>query len=179
MKLAKNIIILIFITSALSLTAQTTEPDTTQGKTVTLGEVVISVNKVEETKKTVAQQAQVLTIRQIEAAQAQTTAEVIANAGAAFVQKSQLGGGSPVLRGFEASRILLVVDGVRLNNLIYRAGHLQDIVKTDNNSMERIEILYGPSSTIYGSDALGGVIHMYTKKPKLASGDESAFKLNA
>jgi hemoglobin/transferrin/lactoferrin receptor protein len=179
MKLARNIIIFILITRAFPLTAQTTESDTARQASVTFGEVVISANKVEESKKTVAQQVQAFSARQIETSQSQTTAEVIANTGAAFVQKSQQGGGSPVLRGFEASRILLVVDGVRLNNLIYRAGHLQDIVKTDNNSMERIEILYGPSSTMYGSDALGGVIHMYTKKPVLAAGDESAFRLNA
>jgi len=85
-----------------------------------------------------------------------------------------------VLRGFEASRILLVIDGVRMNNLIYRAGHLQDIVKTDNNMLERMEILFGPSSTVYGSDALGGVIHMYTKKPVLSEVDKKfLLKVNA
>lgn len=144
--------------------------DTTKNKSLTLDEVVISVNREEETKKTVAQQVQVLTAKDIANSQAQSTADLISGAGIP-VQKSQLGGGSPIIRGFEASRILLVVDGVRMNNLIYRAGHLQNIVTTDNNSFERVEILYGPSSTIYGSDALGGVIHMYTKKPQLAYGD--------
>ena len=180
MKLITNITLSLFITHALSLTAQTTESDTVKNKSIVLGEVVISANKVEETKKTVAQQVEAITTHEIETSQGQTTAEVIANTGNVFVQKSQLGGGSPVLRGFEASRVLLVIDGVRLNNLIYRAGHLQDIVKTDNSSLERIEILFGPSSTMYGSDALGGVIHMYTKTPVLAKGDnKSAFKVNA
>lgn len=145
---------------------------------ISLNEVVISINKTEETKKNTAQEVQVITSNQITNAQAQSTADLISGAGI-HVQKSQYGGGSPVIRGFEASRIVLMIDGVRLNNLIYRGGHLQDIVKTDNNSLDRVEILYGPSSTVYGSDALGGVIHLYTQKPRLAFGDKPNIKVNA
>lgn len=68
-----------------------------------------------------------------------------------------------MLRGFEASRILLVVDGVRMNNAIYRAGHLQNSVTMDQAMLDNIEIAYGPSSVVYGSDALGGVIHFRSK----------------
>lgn len=154
------------------------QTDVTQG-TVNLGEVVISVNKTEETKKTVSQQVEVLTSTQIAALQAQTTADILTRTGKVFVQRSQMGGGSPVLRGFEANKILLVVDGVRMNNLIYRAGHLQNIISTDNASLDRMEILFGPSSTIYGSDALGGVIHMYTKKPEFSIDGKTNLKVNA
>jgi len=150
--------------------AQNTATDTTKH---TLSEVIISANKTEETKKTVAQQVDVLTSEEIANTQSQTSADVMTNTGNVFVQKSQLGGGSPVIRGFEASRILLEVDGVRMNNIIYRGGHLQNIVTIDNNILERTEILYGPSSTIYGSAALGGVIHFYTKNPMFAGGDSA------
>ena len=74
-----------------------------------------------------------------------------------------------MLRGFEASRILLVVDGVRMNNAIYRSGHLQNIITVDQNVLSRVEVLFGPSSAIYGSDALGGAIQFVTKKPVLSS----------
>ena len=84
------------------------------------------------------------------------------------MQKSQFGGGSPVLRGMEANRILLVVDGIRMNNAIYRKGHLQNSISVSPNMLERTEIVFGPSSVIYGSDALGGVIHYITKKPKIS-----------
>lgn len=153
-----------------------TPADTNKTADITLDEVVISANKEEETKRTVAQQVQVLDSKTISNSQAQSTADLISSAGIP-VQKSQLGGGSPVLRGFEASRIVLVIDGVRMNNLIYRSGHLQDIVKTDNNSLERVEILFGPSSTIYGSDALGGVIHMYTLRPLFSADDKANVKM--
>ncbi|MFN5357135.1 MAG: TonB-dependent receptor plug domain-containing protein [Bacteroidota bacterium] len=158
-------------------TAQEVSPDTLRSNA--LDEIVVSANRSEETRRTVAQQVQVIDRRKILAAQAQTTADVLSSAAGVFVQRSQMGGGSPVLRGFEASRILLMVDGVRLNNLIYRSGHLQNILSLDNNSLERIEVLYGPSSTIYGSDALGGVIHLYTRSPEFALPGDKNLKADA
>ena len=83
------------------------------------------------------------------------------------IQKSQGGGGSPVLRGFEANRVLIVVDGVRMNNAIYRSGHLQNAITIDPHNIDRVEVTFGSSSVGYGSDALGGVIHYYTKSPQL------------
>jgi hemoglobin/transferrin/lactoferrin receptor protein len=153
-------------------------------KTDTLSEkqletVVISANKVAEEKRFVAQSIQVLTAYRIAQLNAQTTADLLAQSGSVLVQRSQQGGGSPILRGFEASRILLVIDGVRMNNLIYRAGHLQNVMTTDQAILSRLEILQGPSSTIYGSDALGGVVHLYTKNPNLSNTEGVAFNGNA
>ncbi|HYK56260.1 MAG TPA: TonB-dependent receptor, partial [Flavisolibacter sp.] len=71
--------------------------------------------------------------------------------------------------------VLLVVDGIRMNNAIYRAGHLQNVITVDQNMLERVEVLYGPASTIYGSDALGGVVHMRTKAPKLSLTDKTLY----
>lgn len=55
-----------------------------------------------------------------------------------------------------------------MNNAIYRSGHLQNVITIDQNMLERIEVIQGPSSTLFGSDALGGAIHMITKNPELA-----------
>jgi hemoglobin/transferrin/lactoferrin receptor protein len=173
MPLTKYAIIALLIMQPHFSYSQTRITDTTKNKIITLNEIVVSANKIEETKKTIAQQVQVLTSQDITNSQSQSTADLIANSGGLYVQKSQLGGGSPGIRGFEASRILLVVDGVRMNNLIYRSGHLQNIVTLDKNILDRVEILFGPSSTIYGSDALGGVIHLFTKNPMLAMGDKN------
>jgi hemoglobin/transferrin/lactoferrin receptor protein len=138
-------------------------------KNISLNEVVISANKFAENKKNIAQQIQVIKRQELILQNNQSMAHVIENSGIAFVQKSQGGGGSPVIRGFEANKILLVIDGVRMNNLIFRGGHLQNILAVDNNMLDRVEILSGPSSTVYGSDALGGVISMYTIKPKFST----------
>lgn len=154
-----------------------TETDTV--KTVNIREVVISANKYEDNRLRVSQQVALLPSSEIRFQNPQTTADLLQNSGSVFVQKSQGGAGSPVIRGFEASRVVLVVDGVRMNNLIYRAGHLQDIITTDPFTFDRVEVLYGPSSTMYGSDALGGVVHMFTKQPRLSLTNKTKVNANA
>lgn len=99
----------------------------------------------------------------------QTAAEMLELSGSVYLQKSQMGGGSPIIRGFEANRVLLVVDGVRLNNAIYRSGHLQNAITIDNAIIENTSIIYGSNSVIYGSDAIGGVVHYETKSPVFKS----------
>src|SRR5688572_8309706 len=148
------------------LSAQTTDKDSSL-KYVQLNEVVFSANKFSEKKRHVAQKIDVISKNYIARMNAQNTGDLLMSTGNVFVQKSQQGGSSPVVRGFEASRVLLVVDGVRLNNLIYRSGHLQNAITVDQNMLEAVEVLYGPASTLYGSDALGGVIHFRSKSPRL------------
>ena len=92
------------------------------------------------------------------------TADLVESAPGVYMQKSQAGGGSPNIRGFEANRILLMIDGVRLNNAIFRSGHLQNILTVDDHFIHKVDVLLGPASLHYGSDALGGVIQMSTKE---------------
>jgi len=98
-----------------------------------------------------------------------TAAEMLELTGSVYIQKSQMGGGSPIIRGFEANRVLLVVDGVRLNNAIYRSGHLQNAITIDNAIIEKTSVIYGSNSVVYGSDAIGGVVHYETKSPLFKS----------
>ena len=93
-----------------------------------------------------------------------TPADILEKSGGVSVQRSQMGGGSPNIRGFEANKVLLMVDGVRLNNAIYRSGHLQNILTIDEYILSDIEVIFGPSSVLYGSDALGGTINMQTRE---------------
>lgn len=105
--------------------------------------------------------------QEIIASNIQTTADALQMNGETYIQKSQMGGGSPVVRGFEANKLLLVVDGVRMNNAIYRNGHLQNAITIDADILDQIEVIYGPGSLMYGSEALGGVVHFETQSPKL------------
>lgn len=140
---------------------------------IQLNEVVFVASKSADMRSNVASQVESISARQIEALNPQTSADMLTQSGVVFAQKSQMGGGSPILRGFEANKVLLVVDGVRMNNAIYRGGHLQDIITIDPNMLERTEVLFGPASVIYGSDALGGTMAFYTRRPLLAtSGDK-------
>lgn len=104
-----------------------------------------------------------------------TSADMLQNTGNVLVQKSQGGGGSPIVRGFEANKLLLVIDGIRMNNAIYRSGHLQNSITIDNAVLDHTEIIFGPSSSLYGSDALGGVIHFHTADPEITNSDTTYF----
>ncbi|WP_428743634.1 TonB-dependent receptor [Tenacibaculum sp.] len=133
-----------------------------------LDEVVVSVFKNKEKTNRIAEQIAIVSSEEIEKLSPQTSADLLASVPGIKIQKSQFGGGSPVMRGMESNRVLLVVDGVRMNNAIYRKGHLQNSITVAPNLLDRTEIVFGPSSVIYGSDALGGVIHYYTKTPKIS-----------
>jgi hemoglobin/transferrin/lactoferrin receptor protein len=167
----KNLISIIVISFIVNQLAAQTD---TLPKAIDLNEVVISANKVAESKRTVAQQIRSVSAKEISSLNAQNAGDLLAATGLVMVQKSQQGGSSPILRGFEASRVLLVVDGVRLNNLIYRGGHLQNVITVDQNMLERAEIIFGPASTVYGSDALGGVVHFHTKSPQFSAYTEGS-----
>jgi hemoglobin/transferrin/lactoferrin receptor protein len=168
---------LFFVVACLyvqqNIFAQAKAADTTK-KQIDLEDVVISSSNFLEKKKNIAQKIDLITAKTIANANAQNTGDLLINTGKIFVQKSQQGGSSPVIRGFEASRVLLVIDGVRMNNAIYRTGHLQNAITIDQNSLSRLEIMYGPSSTVYGSDALGGTIHLITKSPIFSSSNKVA-----
>lgn len=134
-----------------------------------LDEVILSVARNATTRKQIAEKVTVIDAKTIELQRPATGAELVSLSPGVRIQKSQGGGGSPVIRGFEANRILMVVDGVRMNNATYRSGHLQNAITINPNIIGRVEVVYGSSSIGYGSDALGGVIHYYTKNPLINS----------
>ena len=82
------------------------------------------------------------------------------------VQNSQNGGGSPNLRGMEANRLLIIVDGIPLNNTIFRGGHLQSASIINPTFLQGAEVLFGPASVAYGNGAMGGAILFNTKDPE-------------
>ena len=145
---------------------------------ISLDEFVFTANRVEEKKSDLPYKIETISAKDISFNNPQNTAAMLEQSGEVFVQTSQLGGGSPVLRGFEANKVLLVVDGVRMNNAIYRAGHLQSAITVDPFSLASTEVVYGPGSTVYGSDAIGGVISFITADPKLSVSGKTEFHCN-
>ena len=136
---------------------------------VRLDEIVVSVNRWKQSATEVPNNIETIRSEEIQQRNPQTTADLIGTEGGVFIQKSQMGGGSPMIRGFSANRVLLVVDGIRMNNAIYRSGNLHNIISLDAQSLENAEIIFGPGSVIYGSDALGGVMSFNTLQPKLST----------
>ncbi|MBK6765242.1 MAG: TonB-dependent receptor plug domain-containing protein [bacterium] len=130
----------------------------------TTEEVVVTGHRFGNDRAQIAQATSEVTAKQIEFQQPRTTGELL-ESGNVFVQRSQYGGGSPMMRGFTANQVLLVLDGVRMNNAIYRAGNLQNSIQVDANALGSADILFGPGSVQYGSDAMGGVMVFNTFDP--------------
>ncbi|HRZ20700.1 MAG TPA: TonB-dependent receptor plug domain-containing protein, partial [Bacteroidales bacterium] len=114
-----------------------------------LDEVVISAARWEQSKRDVPQKITLIKPAEVALQNPQTAADMLQASGEVFVQKSQLGGGSPMIRGFATNRLLIVVDGVRMNTAIFRSGNLQNVISLDPNSTEKTEVSYGPGSLIY------------------------------
>lgn len=144
-----------------------------------LDEVVMSISKWEQQKKDIPNKIASIDAKSIAFTTPQTAADVLQKSGKVFVQKSQLGGGSPMIRGFATNRLLLSVDGVRMNNAIFRGGNVQNVISVDPFTIQKTEIIFGPGSVIYGSDAIGGVMNFYTKKAVLSNTDSLFVSGNA
>ncbi|MBK8227527.1 MAG: TonB-dependent receptor [Flavobacteriales bacterium] len=129
---------------------------------------VVSANRWEQERERVPDQITVINPREVALNNPGTAADMLQQSGEVFMQKSQLGGGSPMLRGFAANRVLIVVDGVRMNNAIYRAGNLQNVISVDANAIDRAEVIHGPGAMTYGSDAIGGVMDFHLLRARFS-----------
>ncbi|WP_372754731.1 TonB-dependent receptor plug domain-containing protein, partial [Labilibaculum sp.] len=143
-----------------------------------ISEVVISASKWKENMDETPLKILLLKEEQIQQSYAQTSADLLKESNQVYIQKSQMGGGSPMIRGFAANRLLIVFDGVRLNNAIYRSGNLQNILNIDPNNLESVEVILGPGSILYGSDAIGGVMSFQSLTPRLSTSDQANIKFN-
>lgn len=94
-----------------------------------------------------------------------TVPQAMRNVPGVMVQETAHGHGSPYLRGFTSFRNLFLVDGIRLNNSAFRPGPNQYWNTVDGSSLDRLEIVKGPSSVLYGSDAVGGTVQAFTRNP--------------
>jgi len=95
-----------------------------------------------------------------------STPEALQGAPDLYMQRTNTGGGSPIIRGMLGQHVLLLVDGIRLNNSITRLGPNQLLNTVDPFQIERVEVMRGPGSVLYGSDALGGVVNLLMRRPR-------------
>lgn len=163
----------------LHLNAQNPDYNDSMRRVQELNEVVISVNKWEQKMNEVPNKIVKINFRDARLQNPQTSADLLGMTGSVYIQKSQLGGGSPMIRGFSTNRVMIVIDGVRMNNGIYRSGNLQNVISIDALSTESAEVIFGPGSIIYGSDAIGGVMDFHSLQPRFTADKEWKNKLNA
>ncbi|MDO6390313.1 TonB-dependent receptor [Pontibacter sp. BT731] len=146
---------------------------------IALSTVVVSATRWQQDAKEVPQRVSTIRPKDVLLQQPQTAADMLGQSGEVYIQKSQGGGGSPMIRGFATNRVLIAVDGVRMNTAIFRSGNLQNVISLDPFATERTEVLFGPGSVMYGSDAIGGVMNFYTLSPKFATDAAPLVKGNA
>jgi outer membrane receptor protein involved in Fe transport len=133
-----------------------------------MGEVTVTASRVESLVQETPREVRVIDAATIGESVPVGTPEALDALPEVLVQKTSLGGGAPIMRGLSGNRVLLMVDGVRLNNSTYRIGLNQYLNTIDPGSVARIEVVPGPGSVLYGSDALGGVVQVFTAEPAAA-----------
>ncbi|MFA0964844.1 TonB-dependent receptor domain-containing protein [Roseivirga sp. BDSF3-8] len=127
-----------------------------------LDAVIVSGTRWNQVSSDIPSRITSITPREVALQNPQTAADLLGLSGEVFIQKSQQGGGSPMIRGFATNRLLYTVDGVRMNTAIFRGGNIQNVISLDPFAIENTEIFFGPGSVIYGSDAIGGVMSFQT-----------------
>ncbi len=150
-----------------------------QQNSISLNQVVVSASKWSQTSREVPSKIKVISAKDIALQNPQTAADLLASSGEVYIQKSQQGGGSPMIRGFSTNRLLITVDGVRMNTAIFRSGNVQNVISIDPFATESAEVLFGPGSVIYGSDAIGGVMSFNTLTPTFSATDKVLVSGNA
>ncbi|MBL7895603.1 MAG: TonB-dependent receptor [Bacteroidia bacterium] len=143
---------------------------------ISLNEITVAANRWEEKKSENPIRMEKMKKKEIDFQNPQTTADLLGAGTNVYIQKSQQAGGSPMLRGFATNRVMLVIDGIRMNNAIFRSGNVQNVIALDANAIGEAEVLFGPGAVMYGSDAIGGVMDFHTLSAKLS--DTSKLKVS-
>ncbi len=142
-------------------------------QTETLGETVVTAPRTTITATTTKAEVTVVTGEDLEKTGERSLPRALGRAAGIWIQESNTGGGAPIIRGVYGNRILIVIDGVRMNDSTTRLGPNQSLNTIDPAIVDRIEVYHGTASVRYGSDAIGGVIAIWTKSRSAASQTKS------
>ena len=175
-KMNRNLALIIMFCSVFAF-SQTEQDSIKISKE--LSEVIISANRWKQYSKDVPQKVSIISPTKVALHNPQTAADLLTISGKVFMQKSQQGGGSPMIRGFATNRLLYAVDGIRMNTAIFRGGNIQNVISLDPFATEQTEVVFGPGSVMYGSDAIGGVMSFQTLTPQFSSTTKSIVSGNA
>lgn len=159
----------ILVALAVSLLPGTARP---QDATDAGFESIVVGKRIPETAFESDRSVTVLDEKTLDEASPRTVPEALWDSPGTFIQQTNHGGGSPILRGMIGPQVLILVDGVRLNNSTYRTGPVQYLNLVEPTLLDRIEVLRGPGSVLYGSDAMGGVIQLTPIGPRDYSDSE-------
>ncbi len=137
---------------------------------VVLPEVTVTAMRSETAMTDVPYAGHVLGAEALQETMPRTTPDALKGLPSVMIQKTSYGQGSPYLRGFTGFRTLTLVDGIRLNNSVFRDGPNQYANTVDAWAVDRYEVVLGPASVLYGSDAVGGTLNALSVPPPDWSG---------
>jgi vitamin B12 transporter len=159
----KLLILFVCLFVALSIPVHAQEGS----DTVTMKEVVVTASRVEEPLKYSPDSVTIITGEEIQKKGKQTVIDVLRDVpGISIAQYGSPGGGSSIyMRGTNNAHTLIMIDGVRVGDPMSTDGKMS-IADLSTDNIEKIEIVRGAQSVLYGSDAIGGVINIITKKGK-------------
>lgn len=129
----------------------------------TLPEVVVTATRTEQAAIAAPAQVRQLNAEQLQERQVRSLPEALKELPGVMVQKTANAQGSPYIRGFTGFRNLALIDGIRFNNSTFRDGPNQYWNTIDSFAIDRIELVPGQGSVLYGSDAIGGTLNLFTK----------------
>ena len=154
LKLQQNLII---VTTSILLS-------TTLAASENIEEIQVTARRVNTQLTEVISAVSVLNSEQLRNAQAAIITDALQGSSGVFIQQTTPGQGTAIVRGLKGSEILHLVDGMRLNNALFRNAPNQYLALVDPWIVSQAEVVRGPLSTIYGSDAMGGVVHLITNR---------------
>ena len=140
------------------------ESDTQAAQPEILPEVIVSAARSERVATQSDIAVTVVTAEELRATGQRSLPRMLGEAAGVWIQETNLGGGSAFLRGVTGNQVLILIDGVRLNDSTTRFGPNQSLNGIDPDIVDRIEVIRGPISVLYGSDAVGGAILIWTKR---------------
>lgn len=162
-RIYKITVLLLIVLISLKISAQS------DSAKIHLNEVIISATKKSGTNLNLPYSVASYSPLQIKEQMPRSLPEALTGLSGIFVQKTNHGGGSPFIRGLTGNQALTLIEGVRLNNATFRYGPNQYLNTIDLLSVDKIEIVKGSGSVQYGSDAMGGVIQVFTKEPQFSN----------
>lgn len=143
---------------------QDSSPNTSATIKIIIPEIVVTATRDQQLIKETPYSANLITGNEFQLkTPARTVPEILKNEPSTMIQKTGNGQGSPYIRGFTGYHNLLLIDGIRLNNSTFRSGPNQYWNTIDSLNLSRIELVRGPFSTLYGSDAIGGTVNAITR----------------
>jgi outer membrane receptor protein involved in Fe transport len=139
-----------------------------------LESVIVTARRTEESLLDVSEAVSVVSSDEIDRLAPELLAEMLRGVPGAFFQQTTPGQGIPIIRGLKGSQVLHLVDGMRLNNAFFRNAPNQYLGLVDAYATERTEIVRGSAPSLYGADAMGGVLQVITREPEFSGPDWTA-----